>query len=160
MMKLSQLLKTLLVLLLCESSGCCSWRASSRLPRDSFERYVIVDLGLTPDCPLPRTTPSEARAIIAGDSVRVWLRAVSSTNVRAPAVTTGDTVRLRIVDSFGNPSNDAVVTPREVVITDTGFAAQEIFIRAKSAFGHFRIRADYADKQTVAVSYSPWVIVR
>ena len=158
MMKLPEVLKTLLALLL--SSGCCSWRAGSRLPRDSFERYVIVDLGPTPDCPLPRTTPTEARGITAGDSVRVWLRAVSSTNVRAAAVITGDTVRLRIVDSFGNPTNDAVVTPRAVVISATGFAAQEIFVRAKSAFGHFRIRADYADKQTVAVSYSPWVIAR
>ena len=147
--------------LLClAASGCCAMQARFRTPSlDYFERYVIVDVGPVRDCcVLPKRRTTAGREIRAGQPVRVWVRSVFATSVRDGASL--GPVRLSVVTSFGDPETRVEVLPATLQIGPDGYAIGDVFVNAKSAPLHFRIRAEFSDKQTTGISYSPFILVR
>jgi hypothetical protein len=138
-------------------AGCCGYKARMRTPSlDYFERYVIVDVGTPPKCPLPKRRTEMGREVPVGRPTAVWVRSVAATDVRRP-VTSGP-VRLTLVTSFGDVSTDGEIVPAEVQIGPNGFATTRISVTIRSALQHFRIRAEFTDKSAIGVTYSPFLI--
>lgn len=148
-----------LVLALCAvlTSGCCSYRARHRIPSlDYFERYVIVDLGAPPKCPLPKRRITSGWMVPAGVPVPVWIRSVAATDVRQPVAT--GRVTLSVVSSFGDATSTATISPAVVTLRPDGFAAQKILLTLNSTAEHVRILAEFADKAASGRSYSPFIV--
>lgn len=147
------------VLTLCAvlTSGCCSHRARHRIPSlDYFERYVIVDVGSPPKCPLPKRRNTAGRMVPVGVAVPVWIRSVAATDVRKPVAT--GRVSLSVVTSFGDAAAAATITPSTVTLRADGFANEKIVLRLNSSTENFRILAEFSDKATNGRSYSPFII--
>ena len=138
-------------------AGCCGYKARMRTPSlDYFERYVIVDLGTPPKCPLPKRRTEMGREVPVGRPIAVWVRSVAATDVRRP-VASGP-VRLTLVTSFGHVSTDGEIVPAEVQIGPNGFATTGITVTIRDPLQHYRIRAEFGDKSATGVTYSPFLI--
>jgi hypothetical protein len=138
-------------------AGCCGYRARTRVPSlDYFERYVIVDIGTPLKCALPKRRTEAARQVPVGRATPVWIRSVAATNVRSPVAS--GVVRLSLVTSFGDRSTEGEVVPAEVQLRADGYATKRIAVTIHSALQHYRIRAEFSDKSTTAVTYSPFLI--
>ena len=139
------------------TSGCCSYRARHRIPPlDYFERYVIVDVGTPPKCPLPKHRNTSGRMVPLGVAVPVWIRSVAATDVRKPVA--AGPVRLSVVTSFGEPTSSATIAPSVVTLKADGFAVEKIVLTLTASTANFRILAEFSDKAATGRSYSPFII--
>jgi len=70
----------------------------------------------------------------------------------------GVDIRLEVVDAFGDPAAGAILEPRSLTTAKDGFAPDGARL-VSNQIGTFRIRASYPDKNAVAVSLSPTVVI-
>jgi hypothetical protein len=140
------------------AAGCCSHRVAkaSRQIRDRLEVYGAVGFGAPPGCPVP---PSQliSRLAVTGEGVPTWARIAQRDNLARPVE--GRVVDLSLIDEFGDavPSSRARVVP-DRTITDGQGTALVVFVA--SEIGVYRVRIEYKDRHSRAVSYSTTLIVR
>lgn len=136
-------------------SSCCSlarWRYG-HVP-DKLEAVAIIGFGTHSKCVVPNKESS--LLINDGGSSPVWIRVVFSDKLKKPVV--NRSVKLLVVNAFGEVVDGLEVTPTEITTKDDGFQDKPILLTGNTS-GVYRLRADYSDKLATTSSYSPPIIV-
>lgn len=135
--------------------SCCSlakWRYG-QVP-DKLETVAIMGFGDHSKCVIPNR--ERALRLSAKEEQAFWVRLVFADRLGKPVA--GKSVKLSVVNAFGEVTEGLTVVPTTVISKDDGFERESITLKADN-IGVYRIKAEYADKNSQAVSYSPAIIV-
>ena len=145
----------------CTCSALCNRRARKygTVP-NTFERYVIVGHGDKPRCPIPGT-PQTPELVPPGQPVTIWFRAVYKDAVNKPVG--GVEISVSLVDDFGSAIPVVppmyYLQPAKVSTAADGFYFGSVVFISQNP-GHFRIKAQYTDKNANATTYGEVIIVQ
>jgi hypothetical protein len=137
------------------SSCSCSWRARSfKGSLLALQTVVLIDALPRPSCALPRPRNGYGIQAVVKQRVGLWLRAVSVSDLMRGKELSA--VRLEVLDSRGSSTTKALVEPKELSTSKTGFGDVTFTAMASDIYV---IRASFPDGTTRSSTYSPWIIV-
>ena len=134
------------------NSGCCSLPLPKK---ESLEAEGLVGFNEPPA--KIGYDDVESYKISPFDSLSVWIY-LRYRKKDTPVV--GRIVNLAVFDEHGDEVVGPVVIPHEVVIGEDGFNSKQIQLDPMGRVGVFRVRAEYSDRKSTAIMYSPPLIVQ